>query len=498
MKTVRPALLSLIPLLFAQTICAQTIGQFDGRNNVQFDARNNVRGDEIRGPVVITVRNVNAVRYLVRLGIEVTTTPPPDLRVPFLPAFPPLPAQTPSAAPAGGRAESAERPNQRKDGPDVNQVAVAIETSNYTVLETAEPRTILAAALQTLGAYETRASQLDSIIKTIGVNASSAAKATDSFVRDSDATLGSGGIQAMAIGLRTTLQLIGGTLKDEWPQRDLQDTNVRLGNLSSVVATYIDPDVPQRASIMTHVQELRRWINDVDINSAAGNGFMEIRQKLNRWQIRFAELSETAATAFTRQEVIGCGVPFGGTRKYKVSLVSQDLLAGNEAQPIERELVTVVCSSPLSISVGFSLSAADERDFGFVQAIQTTTENGQTTQTVVSQIGISKQSRYRPLPTLLLNTRLYEPNDVLAAHFSVGAGVDINGTTGSEIELLVGPSISIHRAILLTFGAHTYRVQHLASGYNLGQQVPSSIATVPVEKGWSTALFLGFTYTIWR
>ena len=70
----------------------------------QFDVANEQRHDErIPGPVILDIRNLNALRYDIRIGVRLTYTPGPALPPPFV-----IPAQ---AAPISkGQAQAARQP----------------------------------------------------------------------------------------------------------------------------------------------------------------------------------------------------------------------------------------------------------------------------------------------------------------------------------------------------------------------------------------------------
>ncbi len=101
------------------------------------------------------------------------------------------------------------------------------------------------------------------------------------------------------------------------------------------------------------------------------------------------------------------------------------------------------------------------------------------------------------MPVLLLNMRVWEPNDTFALHVSTGAAVDVKtGQSGTDLEYIVGPSISFWRSLFITPGLHIGRVPKLAGGFVLDQEVPTGISEPPVEKTWKKAFVMTFTYKI--
>jgi hypothetical protein len=141
------------------------------------------------------------------------------------------------------------------------------------------------------------------------------------------------------------------------------------------------------------------------------------------------------------------------------------------------------------VSGGFGFSTVNEREFVFVQSTKPVTTNGQTTQEVINRFGFKNNSSFRPIPLLLLNTRVYEPNDNIALHVSAGAGGDIKtGEAGSDVEFIVGPSISFKRSMFVTTGLHIGRVPKLAGGFQIGDEVPEGIDAPPGREGLEVRL----------
>lgn len=120
--------------------------------------------------------------------------------------------------------------------------------------------------------------------------------------------------------------------------------------------------------------------------------------------------------------------------------------------------------------------------------------NGETTQTVISRSGFRNKSSFRPRPVLLLNTRVWEPRDTFALHLSTGAAVDVRtGQRGTDLEHIVGPSISFWRSLFITPGLHFGRVNEWAGSFELDQEVPTGISEPPIEKSWKKAFVTTFT-----
>ena len=116
---------------------------------------------------------------------------------------------------------------------------------------------------------------------------------------------------------------------------------------------------------------------------------------------------------------------------------------------------------------------------------------------VINRFGFNNRSSFRTLPVILLNTRFYEPNDLFAIHASAGAAVDIKtGETGTDVEFIVGPSISFWRTLFITGGFHIGREPKLVGGFEIDDEVPEGVSSPPIEKAWKRGAAITFTYKI--
>ncbi|HEY0377879.1 MAG TPA: hypothetical protein VGC87_13225, partial [Pyrinomonadaceae bacterium] len=223
-----------------------------------------------------------------------------------------------------------------------------------------------------------------------------------------------------------------------------------------------------------------------------------VQQSLSAWRDIFNEAHEQGESYFELPYVeAGCGFAFDQNKETEVMLVKKDRLAAADSDPVEQSLVTVVCSSPLSISGGFGMSRIAEREFVFVPSTKSVTENGQTTTKVINRFGFKNNSSFRMIPLLLLNTRIKEWNDTVALHMSAGAGVDIKtGEAGTDVEFVAGPTLSFKRTMFVTAGVHFGRVPKLAGGFEVGQEVPEGIDQPPIEKAWKPGFVIAVTYKL--
>jgi hypothetical protein len=381
--------------------------------------------------------------------------------------------------------------------------------------------------------FEELTSELDSIeadkagnvnLKIVNATAAvnRAAHDLDALVLSSDATLMTGGgaaaiiagvkslIDTPAAGGQSDLDL---ALAEPWPDPEIEILLGRLNLLKNGLANlptkyvpagnttwdnwYKDGNKANYDYAVARVSELQNQLDGLKSNSTQGAAFNDAQNKLRLWKPILVGIRNGSVANFDRTVDVGCGFAFDTGKETKVKIVKRDRLAATGAAATEEEIVTVVCSSPISISAGFGFSRIHEKEFVLVPSTKTVTANGETTQTVISRFGFRNKSSFRPIPVLLLNTRVWEPTDTFALHLSTGAAVDVKtGLGGTELEYIVGPSVSFWRSLFITPGLHFGRVNKLAGGFELDQEVPTGISEPPIEKSWKKAFVTTFTYKI--
>ncbi|MCA1633614.1 MAG: hypothetical protein LC802_07830 [Acidobacteria bacterium] len=458
-------------------------------------AREEFKGEKVRGPARIRLENLNILRYDIRVGQDVSFTPGPDLKLPFIP---PIPGQAAKTNPGGGGG--------------AGLLASVTGCTNIPVC--------FSDSIDTLNRIERdKVDKVNKKIVDVTGTVNGAKADLESLVSASDSILASGG------GPQTIISIIGRlignaagntgiidtALSASWPDAEIETLIGELNVLRNelVALPTLDPQVwatwyaggnkTAYDSARARIDELRTQLDGLKSTaSTQGAAFREAQNKLRLWRPILASVRDGGPAGFTRTVDVGCGSAFNMNRETKVSIVKRDRLADPGTAATSQEVVTVVCSSPFSVSAGFGFSFVDEREFAFVQSTKTTTgANGQTTETVINRFGLKNSSSFKTLPTLLLNTRLWEPNETFALHASAGAVVDIKtGEGGAELEYIVGPSISFRRSFFITPGLHIGRVPKLAGGFQLGQEVPTGVSTPPVEKAWKPGFVTTFTYKI--
>ncbi|MGH9752527.1 MAG: hypothetical protein ACREA2_07055 [Blastocatellia bacterium] len=490
---------------FAACLLCQTIAVGQNGENPKgaliIDTSVNIKGERVRGPKTIRLINLNRIRYKVEVGTETTDLAGPSLALPFIPQFPE--AGDPQPNPESRQLSLLNRflqemPGQKAKGKEEKDSKSAGEIAGDDQFEKVR---------QTLFDIETKSivNKVSNPIADALNKTRLAVNATNGLVRVSDDLLIKGASQFLS-QLATVISKIEEAQKPLWPDPAI---NELLGSLSGQKTTLLAIPADWLAipinktrydSANALIDQLREKLlsfsHNNDPNSLAGK-FDEAQKKLEDWRTIFEAAQEAGKKFFTQDIDVGCGFVFAGSKQTKLNLTRKDRLAPEDSQAETRELVTVECSAPLSISGGFGLSTLEEQEFALVQSTKTVADAaGKPTEVLVNRLGFKNQSSFRTLPVLMLNTRLWEPSDTYALHASIGAAVNFKGQVGTDVEFIVGPSLSLKRAMFITPGLHVGRVSKLAGGFKIGDEAPTGVSEPPLEKSWRPRFAVSVTFKI--
>jgi hypothetical protein len=445
-------------------------------------------GDKIRGPRTIKAKTVNRLRYKVQLKGSTSFSAGPSLALPFIP---PLASAVVPPAPPGGASDTDDEFDNKMTAAD----GAATTEQKFISLE--EGFVLL---------NRRRVLTIQNPIASHVTITNEASTATENFVRETDSKLGgNNGPQEVLSNIPARITQIDNA-RVRWPDSliniflaRVDELDSRLNRISDL--TWLVTNKSRVDSLVARVGTLRESVIELSHNGKPDSPaakFDKAQGVLRQWREIFADAQAQRESYFELPyKDVGCGFAFDQNKETKIILIKQDRLASPDAAAVEQELVTVVCSSPFSVSGGFGFSSVNEREFVFVQSTKPVTANGITTQQVINRFGFKNNSSFRPIPLLLLNTRVYERSDDIALHLSAGAGVDIKtGEAGSDVEFIVGPSVSFKRSLFVTAGFHVGRVPKLAGGFNLGDEVPEGIDAPPVEKAWKTGFIVALTFKL--
>lgn len=445
-------------------------------------------GERVRGPAEIRITNLNILRYDIQIGRTVTFPAGPDLTLPFIP---PIPSEASEPGAEGLTAPTGTIP--------ALFAALADDLRN---IDDERVEDVQNPILTAINAVNTARADLEALVM-----------ASDSML------ITGGGPAAIIAGTRLLIEpagasVIDNALRQTWPDTQIESLLLRLDNLElrlvalPTVTVTSGPDWatwygnPANRTlydtVVARINELQA--NLTALRSATNSQAIAMRNaqnKLRQWRPILVGIVAAGPAAFSRTFDVGCGFAFSNNRETKIEIVKRDRMADPGTAATRQEVVTVVCSAPLSISGGFGFSGVDEREFVFVPSTKTVTENGQTSEVVINRFGFRNSSSFRTLPVLLLNTRVYERSDLFSVHLSAGAAVDVKtGEGGTDLEYIVGPSFAFRRTLFITPGVHIGRVPTLAGGFRLDQEVPEGVSEPPIEKAWRTGFVVTFTYKI--
>jgi hypothetical protein len=501
----------LFYMAMAITLFAPCTGRPDatkpqGMRTVEIDAINGLgKDDRIRGPVAVKLKRVNTLRYMLH-----TDRLAAYAAAPALPLIPTLPAPKPPATKAPGTAEILGLDGGRPRTPGLDPFSDEF-----------------LASLGELGDLERR--QVEEIEGAVAVAASGAKKGRDeveALVRASDGVLQAGDSAALLAQVLSVLETVKDARQRQWPTDLILQFGAEAERLEArlLALPHIDPRVPQPKKggtvdykvpltwaewyvatkkadydlALDRVREVLAYVDAVGPESKPAVAFRDVQSALAEWQRILEAISARGVDAFTITLDEPCHAAFEKSKTVKIELVKTDRLAAPGTAAMKAEVVTVECATPLSVSAGLGFTFfVDEVEYGFVQSTKPgTAEDGTPTTTVIKEFGYLEQSNFRVSPLLLINTRLHDWNDTWALHLSAGAVVDFKGDPGTDIEFVVGPSLSLHRTMFITLGLQAARVPQLAGGFAVGDEVPSGVAAPPLEKKLEPGLLIAFTYKV--
>jgi hypothetical protein len=482
------ACIALVPAMLAQTYDI----------NVATTAPS---GDKIRGPVTVHVTGVNGLRQRSVLATTITYPAGPSLSgIPFIPPIPSSQEQS-NVAP---NPQQPANPSVKPGGAPghIGPAAIAVTPPDIGG--------IFSDYVDQLKVLEKQRFDLQNKIQNV-INQVNAAKGqADALVATSDAALvpdpTGASLIARAQAVHTSIQP---AIVLQWPDSDVATLSSLLAVLKDNLNTM--PTFPGWAAWTTanaenrpaydgavaRVTELQTLAGAMDGSTNSSAATMRSAQaSLLQWDDVLQALGP-GSFSYTLQTT--CSLAFGDSKETKVVLSSVDRFAPAGTAAATQEIVTAVCSSPISISGGFAFSTIKEQDIDLISSSKTVKDgSGNSTTQNISIFGYKALSSFHPLPLLLVNVRFWEPNETISLHFSGGAAVDIKtgATAGASVEYLAGISLGFFRSFFLTTAFHAGRVPTLAGGFSIGQEVPTGISSAPVENRWKPGFAIALSYKL--
>jgi hypothetical protein len=458
-----------------------------------------VSGDQVRGPIKVKLVGINVIKQNVQVGVNVTYPAGPDLTLPFIPPIPKStpqtttpPTQTGSASTAGASAT-------------LGQAQAHGLIARNTLPQSPDVGLTFNALVNNLNTYEQTRYTLQSAIQDVIDQINSATQEVTSFVGSSDSALAANPTGTTLLARIPTI--LNGTLQAalaaRWPNSGIANLEGDLAVLKNSLAVLPDNTgwvawaaVPSNKTshdgAVTRVNDLIGLVTSLESSTSKSASTMtDSQSKLQQWNAILSAVATGKEDSFSRTVDVTCSFGFSNNKNSQIEMTTTDRLAAAGTAAAKIEIVTVICSSPLSIGAGFGFSTVHEHQLSFVQSLNASNQVG-------SVFGFSARSNFTPVPVLLLNTRVHEWNDNWALHVSNGAVAVIQTgvTAGTAIQYVSGVSVSYKRSLFVTGGFQAGRVQHLAGGFVIGQPVPPGISTPPVENRWSPGFVLTFTYKL--
>lgn len=447
--------------------------------------RGKIKGEKTRGPATVTVRCVNPVKYDNQLEETVSFPPAPDLTLLFIP---PVPAAATKPVPPKSAGASENK---------LRQLNTALETTRGDVNDlTAEFNRLLDRLRMLEAGIPALQDRMQNAIDTVN----RASDDTTRLVDSSDAILNTGGPSAVMRAIPPVIASIATAIRTDWPDAQvtsrLAQINDLKNSLNTLPSVYSEGwslwyDGGNKTSYDYVKARLDQLEDVVEVSNRSGESFRKFEEAKSKLRLWRPILNGVNPGSFVLERRVGCGFAFDTGKEVTVKHFKRERFTPN-AQPTSESEVIVVCSSPISVSAGVGFTFVDEKVFGLVQS-----RTSDTDPTIIQRFGFTSRSRFRPIPAILLNTRIHEFNDTIALHGSLGAVVDVaSGQGGADLEFIAGPSVSFMRTLFVTPGVHIGRVPELAGGFKIGDKVPSDVSAPPLEKSWKSGFMTTITYKI--
>ncbi len=458
----------------------------------------------VRGPVTVHITGINPIRYTsVQINSTTTMTNGPDISgLSFIPSLAAPKAAAPAAAPSAAEEAAAKDPAALRAfilGPAAVATTTATDLFNGSVRQESVVRTGLinqiAGINQQIDALNQRVSSIQALavqVDDLLRGAQLSADVIKSGIQNPSAILEKDLIAVSAKGWPfLEIATLAGTITD------LQTSVLAIPVKATDWVTWSGDATHKQAylDLASRVSELVTTVTDLGkSDNASLVKFQSLHTQFTSWSTVLDQVSMNAPSPDSKFDHFeSCSFAFGGTKSTAVQLSARDRFAASDVKPITWSVVAVECTSPLSIRAGIGISSLSE---GTVASV--TSNKTDSAGKAQSVFGYQARSSFHPMPVILLNTRLWEPNDTFSFHLSGGAVVNTNAPTGTDLEYIAGGSLAISRSAFFTAGVHIGRTITLSkeSGFNIGDVVPAGLGTLPLEKQWEKAFVFAMTWKI--
>jgi hypothetical protein len=312
------------------------------------------------------------------------------------------------------------------------------------------------------------------------------------------------------MSLRGQLQASQAALQKAFAlERNPIPANVReLVDHMSLAAQELDPDLNKTkltiavANLEVASKETDKTLTVLPSLSDSSDKYIAFRDAqsgLEAWRVQMAALVKAAndkavPDPFSSSAEGVCSFQFAQTKKIALTLSRTDRKPGvKDAKPEQVLEATVECTSPFSVTAGVAFSSIQEREFSIVPSAA-----GDDPPTVVNKFEVTSKSSFHPLPIAMVHARLWEPNEKFAVHAGFGMAGNFRSAKsgGSDVEFLIGPSISLFRTMFISPGLHIGHHVSLGGGFREGDIVPAEgVPEPPLQKAYNRGFGLAITFT---
>jgi hypothetical protein len=247
--------------------------------------------------------------------------------------------------------------------------------------------------------------------------------------------------------------------------------------------------------LLVRADKYDKAVKDLTADQKKMDDFKEVVDKVARNQRNFIEVHELGR--FDRTTTVGIGLqrtqlaPAEGT-----TAKAEDLVKATDT-------VLKFGHAPFfSISGGLAFSPLRKREYvrvqGFERDIQGNPVLSEGKPNLTTVIGLKEDSPTRITPLVMLNGRLpgSKMGPIDGWHLSLGVTAK-NDNKGTDLEFLVGPSISLlEDNLFFTFGGYAGRQQRLAGDLFEGAAVPAGVDELPIQKNYRWNTGFSITYKI--
>lgn len=181
---------------------------------------------------------------------------------------------------------------------------------------------------------------------------------------------------------------------------------------------------------------------------------------------------------------------YGRGRTDTITLHYTDITATSPSDQ-NTQIAVSSCLTPGTVSTGIGMSFLRNRQFAFVSG-----RDPNNPANTISVIGTTTDQQVTPLYAVQYNIALKDSSKGLGLHAAVGAALGSSSGT-ANIELIAGPSISIHRrAFFITPAFQLGRRDELLPGFAVGNAQGNGLTAIPVHTSWKPGFALTFSFSV--